>query len=84
MCNQESTPSLYGCAAKLKDNAQDCKPKASSQDHKHHVKQMVLINLSLFNVLLAVNKSSAIINVKNYFWTLPYATSHPKSIQPAL
>jgi hypothetical protein len=41
-----STPSLYGCGTKLKDNATDCKPSQHHDLNKRFIKQMVLVKWS--------------------------------------
>ncbi len=50
----ESTPSLYGCAAKLKDNVADCKLRPCHQYHKHLAKQMVLMDKRLYLQSMAI------------------------------
>jgi len=38
-----STPSLYGCTLKVKENVADCKISQLWHDNKYLIKQMVLI-----------------------------------------
>ncbi|MCK9395176.1 MAG: hypothetical protein M0Q44_06280 [Methylobacter sp.] len=52
---QESTPSLYGCAAKLKDNAADCKREPHHKRNKRLIKQMVLTNKAIYKAVFTVN-----------------------------
>jgi hypothetical protein len=67
---QDGTPSLYGCLAKLKDNAADCKPKPHHQYHKRLIKHMVLKNISVFNGLFTGNSLSLSFN-KDRFELMP-------------
>jgi hypothetical protein len=59
---QESTPSLYGCGATLKDNASECKLGALLQANKHLIKQMVLvdINTSIPSIAAGIRRSANI------------------------
>jgi hypothetical protein len=70
-CNiwkQQSTPSLYGYACKLKDNAEDCKLEPRHRNNKHLIKQMVLTTKTLPKALFTVTASpSAAIRTKYGF-----------------